>query len=152
MTIIMAAQTYDDRSAYPQYGENAALSWQESDSWGQTFLTPRRSSTNFRFGTSQPDNTPQYFFEVEAGGDFVINTAIHKESVDSLYVNGVLALRQRSKLVNLAGTTGLATIGAGSNNTFFTGNIGEILIYDRALPTRDREKVERYLRAKYGIH
>ena len=67
-----------------------------------------------------------------------------------MYVNGVLALRQNGKLSSIAGVGSTATIGSGLYNSYFNGNVGEILIYDRALSNAERTKVEQYLIAKYG--
>ena len=94
MTVIMAAESSFDDSHNPQFGENAAISWQENATWGETFFTPLQSMAFFRFGTTQPNNQPQYYRPFNIGGDFSITTAIHDERVDSLYVNGQLALRQ----------------------------------------------------------
>jgi hypothetical protein len=151
MTVIMAAESSFDNSRNPRFGENAAVSWQENASWGETFFTPLQSMAFFRFGTTQPNNQPQYYRPFNIGGDFSITTAIHDERVDSLYVNGKLALRQRGKHPALSGIGSVETIGAGYNGTFFTGKIGEILIYDRALPDKEREAIEYYLKVKYGV-
>ena len=42
-------------------------------------------------------------------------------------------------------------IGSGNGFAFFTGDIAEILIYDLALGTTDRENVRGYLIAKWGL-
>jgi len=39
----------------------------------------------------------------------------------------------------------------GSNNLFYTGDIGEIIIYSKELSTKERKEVEDYLSKKYGI-
>lgn len=39
----------------------------------------------------------------------------------------------------------------GDNGQFFQGNIGEIIVYDTALNSTDREKIETYLATKWGV-
>ncbi len=51
-------------------------------------------------------------------------------------------------------TTGFVesdTIGRKNNQYYFTGNVGEILVYDRALSESEIETVEAYLGSKWGI-
>jgi hypothetical protein len=118
---------------------------------GNEFFSPSQTNAFFRFGTTQVNNQPVYARPVNIGGDFSLTTAIHDSNTDSLFVNGILVLKQQGKHAAISGTVPTATIGAGLNNTFFTGNIGEILIYDRALSDGEREIVEHYLAVKYGV-
>jgi concanavalin A-like lectin/glucanase superfamily protein len=97
------------------------------------------------------NNQPIYTRPVDIGGDFSITTALHNTHTDSLYVNGLLVLQQGGKYPAISGSSPTAMIGAGPNNNRFTGNIGEILIYDRALSASERQLVEHYLRIKYGV-
>lgn len=56
--------------------------------------------------------------------------------------------------VNFTGNTGtsILCIGSRSNNSFFsTFDLAELIIYDRALTTTEREQVEAYLAEKYGF-
>lgn len=46
--------------------------------------------------------------------------------------------------------TGTGYIGQGVNNTFFNGEIAEILVYNRVLSTNEAAIVESYLRNKFG--
>lgn len=150
MTVFVAAAASADESRFPQYGENAAISWQENQSWGETFVTPLQSRVYFRFGTTQTGNMPRYRRPLHIGGDFTITSVVHDESVDSLYVNGQRVLRQPGKNTALSGIGSVETIGAGYNGTFFKGKIGEILVYNRALSNKERNAVEHYLKVKYG--
>ena len=55
-----------------------------------------------------------------------------------------------------AHTLDTATIGAGNDGRgkelkYFPGDIAEILVFSRALPEAERDAIERYLRAKYGL-
>jgi hypothetical protein len=148
MTVIIAAQAYGEGV----WSGNAALFWDQTGRWGQTYIGPSQGDTWFRFGTGQVDNQPEYHHPIFQGGDFSVTTATHNGNTDSLYVNGILALRQAGKFAQLANNAPTALIGGGYQNSFFTGNIGEILIYDRVLSNTERERVEQYLMAKYGVH
>jgi hypothetical protein len=148
MTVFLAAQSYADSAGW---WANQALFWNETARWGTTFFTPSQTHAFFRFGTTQVNNQPVYTRPIDIGGDFTVTTATHNTQTDSLYVNGLLVLQQGGKDLAISGTAPTATIGAGLNSAFFTGNIGEILIYDRALSASEREVVEHYLITKYGV-
>ena len=149
MTVFIASQSYTDPM---QWVQNELLFWRETDLWGATFFSPFQTNAFFRFGTTQVNNQPMYARPVDIGGDFSVTTAIHNNSTDSLYVNGVLALRQAGKLSALAGVGSTATIGSGLYDSYFNGNVGEILIYNRALSGSERRLVEQYLISKFGVH
>jgi hypothetical protein len=148
MTIFLAASAAEDAGGW---GQNTALYWKQSANWGLTFLTPSQSHVFFRFGTTQVNNQPIYTRPANIAGDYSVTTAIHSGSTDSLYVNGVLALRQAGKRIGVSGATSMETIGTGFGSNFFRGSIGEILVYDRALTDTERQIVERYLMRKFGI-
>jgi len=117
---------------------------------GKYVLTPYQADVSFRFGTTQVNNQPIYTRPVAIGQDFTITRAVHNGSTDSLYVNGLLALSQGNKNSVLNGTTGTGFIGQGVNNTFFNGEISEILVYNRVLSANEVVSVESYLRSKFG--
>ena len=149
MTVFLASQSFADAGGW---WENQPLFWGETQPWGATFFTPSQTNAFFRFGTTQANNQPIYSRPLNIGGDFSVTTAVHDATTDSLYINGLLALRQSGKHAAISGATPTATIGAGLSDTFFTGNIGEILVYDRALTVDERALVEHYLMNKFGVH
>jgi hypothetical protein len=61
-------------------------------------------------------------------------------------------LSQGNKSPTLSGTTGAGYIGRGINNTYFNGEISEILVYDRVLSADETAAVEKYLRNKFGTN
>jgi hypothetical protein len=67
------------------------------------------------------------------------------------YADGSFQKRKESTnpkpVVFQGGTVGTNNMG----ETFFTGEIAEILIYDRALTAPERRQVEEYLGSKYGV-
>jgi hypothetical protein len=150
MTIFMVGKSLVDPSAVAGPSYSAGIFWNENAFWGNTFLSPYQKSVSFRFGTTQAGNEPIYTRPVTIGQDFTVSRAEHDGSTDSLYVNGLLALRQRNKNPVLSGTDGTGFIGRGVNGTYFTGEISEILVYDRILSANEAASVESYLRNKFG--
>jgi hypothetical protein len=150
MTVFLVAKSAVDPLSGSWPSEAAAIFWNENASWGNTYVTPYQADVSFRFGTTQVNNQPVYTRPVPIGQDFTITRAVHNGSTDSLYVNGLLALSQGNKSSALNGTTGAGFIGQGVNNTFFNGEISEILIYNRVLSANEAASVESYLRNKFG--
>jgi hypothetical protein len=150
MTVFLVAKSAVDPLSGTYPSEAAAIFWNENASWGNTFVTPYQADVAFRFGTTQANNQPVYTRPVAIGQDFTITRAVHNGSNDSLYVNGLLALSQGNKSSVLNGTTGAGFIGQGFNNTFFNGEISEILVYNRVLSANEAASVESYLRNKFG--
>jgi hypothetical protein len=150
MTVFLVAKSAVDPLSGSWPSEAAAIFWNENASWGNTYVTPYQADVSFRFGTTQVNNQPVYTRPVPVGQDFTITRAVHNGSTDSLYVNGFLALSQGNKNSALNGTTGAGFIGQGVNNTFFNGEISEILIYNRVLSANEVASVESYLRNKFG--
>ena len=148
MTVFLVSQSAGDIGGW---WENQPLFWGETNLWGTTFVTPSQSNVFFRFGTGQVNNQPLYARPVNAGGDYTLTTAIHDGNSDRLYLNSLLALKQAGKREALSGVSAVEQIGAGLNNTFFTGSIGEILVYDRAVGDEERAVIERYLMKKFGL-
>lgn len=71
------------------------------------------------------------------------------------YATGTNNSRLYSKMKQLAtGTLTLNTTGTlaniGSGNGFWNGNIGEVIVFDRALDSLERQRVSTYLAIKYG--
>lgn len=150
MTIFLVAKSSVDPPAGSSATGSAAILWKQNASWGDTFVTPYQKGVPFRFGTTQPRNQPVYNRPVTIGQDFTITRAVHNGTTDSLYVNGLLALRQGNKFPVLRGSSGAAYIGKGSNGTYFTGEISEVLVYNRVLSVDEAASVESYLRSKFG--
>jgi Concanavalin A-like lectin/glucanases superfamily len=150
MTIFMVGKSLVDASAVSGPSTSAGIFWNENAFWGNSFLSPYQNSVSFRFGTSQAGNQPIYTRPLTVGQDFTITRAEHNWSVESLYVNGLLALRQANKNPVLSGTDGTGFIGRGVNGTYYNGEISEILVYDRVLLQDEAASVESYLRNKFG--
>jgi hypothetical protein len=150
MTIFLVGKSAVNPPSSSWSSEASAIFWNENADWGNTFVSPYQTSVPFRFGTTQVGNQPIYNRPGTVGQDFTITRAVHNGSTDSLYVNGVLALIQGNKSATLQGMTGTGYIGRGVNNTYFQGEVSEILVYNRALSGDEAAAVEEYLRTKFG--
>lgn len=96
------------------------------------------------------------------------NTGQHTDWMVAHHVaNGVDSAVARDLGADVTGTSGASTLFASSGpdidgnggaligtttaGTNFNGDIGEVLLYDRALTRSERERIVRYLAAKWGI-
>jgi hypothetical protein len=152
MTVFLVANSANDPPSDSYYSEAAAILWTEDALWGNTFVSPYQTHVNARFGTTQVGNNLSYSRPASGiGQDFTITRAVHDKDTDHVYVDSVEVFSQGGKLPALGGVTGAGTIGAGINNTYFNGEISEILVYNRVLSAKEAARVESYLRKKYGI-
>jgi Concanavalin A-like lectin/glucanases superfamily len=152
MTVFLVARANNDPSDGTFHSQHAALFWVENAYWDNTYVSPFQTHLAYRFGTTQVGNDPEVLRTSDIAGDFTLTTAIHNGSTDSLDVNGKLLDTKTGREVVLAGMTGEGFIGAGYQGTFFTGDISEILVYNRALNQQERENVDYYLMTKYGLY
>ena len=151
MTVFLVAKSAQDPPDSSYYSEAAAILWTEDAYWGNTFVSPYQTHVYARFGSTQVGNNLSY---TRPGGgigqDFTITRAVHNNETDQIYVDGLQVLSQGGKFPALGGVTGAGTIGEGINNTYFNGEISEILVYNRVLSNQEAAQVESYLRNKYG--
>ncbi len=151
MTVFLVAKAANANAPSNSSAGNSAIAWTEDEPWGKTFVSPYQANVYGSFGTTQAGNT--LFYSRPGGGvgqDFTTTRAVHDHGTDSLYVNNLLVQSRSGKLSALGGTTGEGTIGAGIGNTFFHGEVSEILVYDRVLSAEEAGLVENYLAQKYG--
>src|SRR5262249_30011118 len=110
-------------------------------------LTPFQSTVNVRFGTTQTGNRILYTRPASVGSAFTLSTALKNGTTDSLYVNEALVVSQSGKSNFIAGCRSTGNLGRGFNDdTFYNGDIAEVLAYTEALSDSDRHTVEEYLR------
>ena len=70
--------------------------------------------------------------------------------VGTTFINGGKSISQ-SQVFTTYGE-GTTRIGAGAGSEFFNGTISEVLVYNRALSTSERHRVEGYLAWKWRLH
>jgi hypothetical protein len=152
MSLFLVAANTQNQNGGESGAERAALFWNERAGWGTLFLTPFQASVNCRFGTTQVENRNDYLRTAPIGSAFTVSSAIKNGTTDSLYVNGTQVVNASGKLPTIAACQDVANVGRGyNNNTFFAGDIAEILIYNRALTTAERQQAEQVLDGKYGL-
>jgi hypothetical protein len=135
---------------------HSPISWPETGPWGTIFLSPLRNSVGLRFGTGQvgngaknPEVGNRYMRPQSAGDSLTIAIATHHGTTDRLYVGGQLVATYSGKRSRLANNAQSGWLGRGRADTWFTGDIAEILVYARALTDPERSVLQRYLTARH---
>jgi hypothetical protein len=76
---------------------------------------------------------------------------MHDRATDSIWLNGQSLGTFTGKATLINGVGDFAILGRGSNNTFYSGDVSELIVYARALEPAERQKVEQYLMTKYHL-
>ena len=122
---------------------SAANYWKFCDA-SSTCLTPTNSPT-----PAISANNPYVLSVVYTGSSAA---AASSTSTGITFFNNGVALSSGSQATTSVPDNSVAaflTLGASSNG--FSGHIGEIIIYDRALKREERQSIETYLGKKWGI-
>lgn len=132
----------------------------------QTIFSNGTSSPNIRFGTTAStwtyfDSAASYTASstMSAGGNYIVSLVYHSNSTSTgANSNTGIAFFQDGAAAGVSSTTSTPGTGTelfigqnGSSASYFTGFVGELIIYDRALKTEERQSVESYLSKKWGI-
>jgi hypothetical protein len=149
MTIFLVSSNSVNGNLGNSRAEDAAIFWGETVWWGVVYLSPFQDVVAFRFGTTQPNNWPVYMRPASLGNTASITVSKKDGTTDSLYINGSLVMSEGGKFPSILGTQAVGILGAGDHGTYFTGDIAEVLIYNRALTDGERQSVEQYLTAQY---
>lgn len=131
----------------PACSNSPAIFWNETGSWGWTYLGPFQTNVNWRFGTSQ-QYAPRYARPASIGAKCSIATLIKAANVEALYVDGAWAMQLDDTLYPLAGASDSGYLGR-ATTSYFNGDILEVLVYTAALSEADRLAIEQYLHDKY---
>jgi hypothetical protein len=152
MFLVSAARDTDN----PSGPQNAAVYWPETSSWGATFLSAFQSKALARIGTGQTNTNLSYTRPANIGTAYTRTSVKHDgaNGTDVLYVNGVAVQTATGRLSALNGIQNNGFLGQGlgstsTTNTYFNGDIVEVLVYSRALSEAERQQVEQYLQQKY---
>jgi hypothetical protein len=148
MTVfIVSSNSQDEPNA--GYGDYAVLSWPETSEWGYTFFGTYQTLSHFRFGTTQVGNENTVALPSNVGTSFVLGEWMHNSSNDYMWLNERSVGYYQGELPTIAGVGNTAFLGFGDNDTFFPGDVAEVIVYGRALNTGERRAVESYLTVKY---
>jgi hypothetical protein len=152
MFLVSAARDADN----PSGPQNAAVYWPETASWGATFLSAFQSKALARIGTGQTNTNLSYTRPANIGTAYTRTSVKHDgaNGTNVLYVNGVAVQTATGRLSALNGIQNNGFLGQGlgstsTTNTYFNGDIVEVLVYSRALSEAERQQVEQYLQQKY---
>lgn len=107
-------------------------------------------------GGSAAGGTSAWIAETGGSGTFANSTTVYSATyqpgAQALYRNGTLSASGSSNNVHdlTGGGTAVGANVVGNANSILAGLIFEIIVYNRALSDGERQKVEKYLRNKWG--
>ncbi|MHC5058039.1 MAG: LamG-like jellyroll fold domain-containing protein [Planctomycetota bacterium] len=154
MTIVTVSSCSRDVDTGRHNVERAVVWWGQDSGWGNVLVAPHQRGVGIRFGTGQTGNWPRYARpEPLAAGVLTITTALHDgaSGTDHIYVDGARVVSEEGKRKVLAGNLGRGFLGRGEYDTYFPGDIAEVLVYSRELSEAERRGVEGYLGRKYRV-
>jgi len=133
------------------YGQFAFLYWPETASWGSSFFGSYQTFSRFRFGTLQTGNEPSYQMPLTRTNSFGLSEWMHSGTTDSMWLNGQSVASYPGKQQSINGVGTSALLGQGMNNTFYAGDVSELIVYSRSLTASERQAIEQYLMNKYHL-
>jgi hypothetical protein len=151
MTMVLVSSNRADQSGGSNGDYNVALILDETGNWGKVYLGPFQKTVSTRYGTGQASNFNIYTRPSSIGTGFSTSISVKNGTTEYLYVNGTSVGTYTGKLSTIANTSSTGWLGRGGNNTYFNGDVAEVLIYNRALTDPERQSVQAYLSGKYGL-
>ena len=149
MTLVLVSSNAQDPGRDRHGTTWTPISWQEDGPWGTTYLAPFQKTVSLRFGTGQKDNVNIWTRPRPIGDAFSLTVAIKDRPTERLFVNGRLAMTYTGKRPEMANNVSTGWLGRGRADTWFDGDIAEVLVYAKALSEDERDDLERYLVRKY---
>lgn len=149
LTLVLVCSTPLDTDGSWNGVRNAPLFWGETAPWGTVHLSPFAGIVRYRFGTGQAQNLPSVKLRNPAANRYRIVVAMKNRNREYLYVDGAQVLTQHGKLTTIQNVDDLGNLGRGYGNTFFRGEIAEVLVYAKTLTRDERKQLMGYLSAKY---
>jgi hypothetical protein len=151
LTVILVSANSTDVSNSAGYGWYSFLLWQETASWGATFFGTYQSTSQFRFGTTQFGNESTYTTPFNRTNSFGLSEWMHAGTTDYMWFNSQSVGTFPGKLAAIAGVGNSAVLGLGNTNTFYPGDVSELIVYGRSISTSERQAIEEYLMTKYHL-
>ncbi len=123
----------------------------ETADWGSAYFNASQNEVIWRFGSgTNGDYGTTYERELSVGSMYT-GTAIRKDGTsDAMFINGEKIYTGTAASGSTKNISSAGWIGLGKNNTYFTGTICEILIYDAALTDEQIEAAQKALAEKYA--
>lgn len=156
IAIVSANLSYQ---THPSYGDesgdhgtlHAPILWEESSSWGCAYLTPMQGEVSVRFGCGDADDINIYERNVGVSSNFTVTIGIKNGPNNYVYANSYKVATFSGKSTTMANSGSVGWLGRGRGDTFFHGDIAEILVYTNALSDAQREQLNGYLTQKYLV-
>jgi hypothetical protein len=151
MTIVLvSASTSATQDGTSNGATNSAIFWNETSDWCTVSLSPYQRVIRYHFGTGQVNDLPSYTRPSPIGSTYSTTIVTKNGASESLYVNGSQVYSAGNKLTTLRNVNTTGNLGRGyNNNTYFAGQIAEVLVYTKPLTDAERQSVEQYLLQKY---
>jgi hypothetical protein len=147
LTIFVVLTTYNNENSDNHTIIGAAGAWRS----GISFRFKR--STNIAYQTPNPTND-NATGAVAANKNYIA-AVVDASSTITTYLNGkansTKSVSAGNRLTKSLSSLNIASSSISARNNFFDGNIGEIIIFDRALKNYERQNIEKYLSQKWQI-
>ncbi len=112
-------------------------------------LIPRGYITNY--GAAAIDAGSSTLVENSITGAFNIIMAVIQSGSQQIFKNGTLQ-SSNTQTIGIVGNSTSLNIGSFNNaSEFYQGDLGEMIVYNRALNTIERQQIEAYLAWKWGL-
>jgi hypothetical protein len=151
MTIVLvSASTSSTQNGSSNGATNSAIFWNETSDWCTVSLSPYQRVIRYHFGTGQAGDLPSYTRPATIGSNYSTTTLIKNGPNEALYVDGAQVSSAGGKLTTMRNVNPTGNLGRGyNNNTYFAGQIAEVLVYAKALTDAERQSLDQYLLQKY---
>jgi len=148
LSVVFVARTFSPEKQY-LWG---AYSWNNENDLVRAGFSP---GLKFSVSRTDPEGVELYLSVGADTSKFSIYSTLFEDRKVQTYINGKIAIDLATQTpVNLSASTNFV-IGQdweGANTSdFFSGELAEIIVYDRFLSTEQREGLEDYLKSKYAI-
>ncbi|CAM4487163.1 putative repeat protein (TIGR02543 family) [Paenibacillus endophyticus] len=151
-TIILVSKSGSSSTGASQSGDsNSPIYFHESGSWGKIYLTPFTDRIMGRYGSGQSNNVVTYV-RPSAKTGYSVSGFMKDGTSEYIYVDGARVQTYTGKLGTIQNNSTTGWIGmaqAGTNKSYFNGEIAEILIYNKALSEAEMNTVNQYIKDKY---
>jgi hypothetical protein len=161
ISLVLVSANYPQQNGAAGAGappeNNVTLAWPEdpvNGNWTGVYLSSFQTNVFWRLGTYQVPNGYSYARSESTGADASTTILVRDgtAATESLYVDGELATQVDTdpSYPTLDGTLASGYLArAGYYNTYFAGDILEVLVYTNALSDTVRNSIQQYLHAKY---
>lgn len=123
------------------------LGWNETGGWGQVYLGAYTPFMEWRFGTGQAENKPFANFQSNVGASYNILSVSKSGTSEPAYRNGTLLSNYTAANTTISGTGSTTRLGLNSAQN----NLAELIVYSGAITAEQRQQIEGYLAAKWGL-